>query len=216
MWDLRLTSPSRSSRSMGERLVSRPQVGTEFLGEQKEPDRIKARARKMVLRRLELREHTNSELFLYLTSHEVPAHVAAQLLDQCRAVGLVDDARFSHAWVESRGCSGRRSARALRAELRDRGIATDVIEEALQSYTPSKELDGARLFAATKYRSAAGRDRVRILRSVSGALGRRGYPISVCNQVAQETAERLLAALPLEDAECRDAIQELDDSSACL
>lgn len=177
-------------------------------------DRIEASARKMLMRKLELREHTNSELLRYLTSHGVPAQVADRLLHRFRVIGLVDDARFARAWVECRSSNGSRSSKALRAELRARGIPTDVVEEALQSYTPRKELDAARLFAARKYRSAGGRDRTHILRSVSDALGRRGYPSSVCHQVAKETVQRLSEAMQCDEDECPRALASLNDFTA--
>lgn len=46
-------------------------------------------------------------------------------------LGILDDAAFARAWTEARDRTRPRSARALRQELRSRGVAHEVVEQAL-------------------------------------------------------------------------------------
>jgi regulatory protein len=52
-------------------------------------------------------------------------------VDRMTALGYLDDAAFARSWVESRDRARPRGARALRAELRRKGVAAADIEAAL-------------------------------------------------------------------------------------
>jgi regulatory protein len=60
------------------------------------------------------------------------AHMTAVIADLARA-GWIDDARFARAWIEDRLALRPKGARALRAELRARGVAAEVIEASLDT-----------------------------------------------------------------------------------
>jgi regulatory protein len=174
-----------------------------------------ASGRRMLLRRLEQRDHTRSELLSYLTTRGVSDQVAVELLDRFQEVGLVDDARFALNWVECRIRTGRRSARGVRAELLAKGIAAEIVAEALDSYAPSIELESARAFAARRYRTGPGKDRSHLVRSVSAALGRRGYPAAMCIQVAKETADTLASSDLGGNGDAGEALPAYEDSAGC-
>ena len=53
------------------------------------------------------------------------------MLDRFEEVGLIDDAAFARAWVESRHYSRGLAGRALSAELKQRGVAADEIRAAI-------------------------------------------------------------------------------------
>ncbi len=59
--------------------------------------------------------------------------VAARVLDRLRAKGYVDDVSFARYWVENRNQRKGTSLRRLQAELFSKGVAAEVIEEAMRA-----------------------------------------------------------------------------------
>jgi regulatory protein len=57
-------------------------------------------------------------------------------------LGMLDDAAFARAWTEARDRTRPRSARALRQELRRKGVADEVIEQALAAREASAAGEG--------------------------------------------------------------------------
>jgi regulatory protein len=98
-------------------------------------DELRAQA----LRLLARREHTRAELQHKLADAGAAQEIAAQL-DQLEAAGLLSDARFAETYLASR--AARFGAARLRYELRTRGVADAVIDEALAN-PPQDELERA-------------------------------------------------------------------------
>jgi regulatory protein len=86
-------------------------------------------------RLIEQRDRSVAELRRRLTDSldegDDPALVEA-VIDRCLRAGMLDDARFAHEWVRQRAANQRRSVAVLRRELREKGVAAPVIEEALE------------------------------------------------------------------------------------
>ena len=81
-------------------------------------------ARTILLRRLEAAPRTRAELATTLRERNVPDEVALRVLDRFEEVGLIDDRVFARMWVESRQRGRNLSGRALRSELRRKGVPT--------------------------------------------------------------------------------------------
>jgi regulatory protein len=100
--------------------------------------------------------------------------------------GYLDDAAFARHWVTTRAPRGYGAAR-LRAELRARGVASPLIDQALASLDRGDQIDEARRLARRRLAilkraapdKAAGRLRDHLLR--------RGFPAGVVVQVVRET-----------------------------
>jgi regulatory protein len=88
--------------------------------------------RAQALRLLARREHTRAELQQKLAAAGDAPQIAV-LLDQLEAAGLLSDARFAESFVASR--AARFGAARLRHELRLRGVADQLIDEALATGT---------------------------------------------------------------------------------
>ena len=100
-------------------------------------DDPEARARQICLRLLTLAPRTRAQLSDALRKRGIPDTVAAGVLDSYTDVGLIDDAAFARAWVESRHYSRGLAGRALRDELRQRGVGDDQIKDCLLYTSPS-------------------------------------------------------------------------------
>ncbi len=146
-------------------------------------------ARTILLRRLEAAPRTRAQLATALRERLVPDDVATRVLDRFEEVGLINDQLFAEMWVESRQRARNLSGRALRNELRLKGVPDEFIAEALATVTDEDELAGARTIASRKLRSVAGLPRATQVRRLSGALARKGYGAGIAAQVVREVLD---------------------------
>ncbi len=141
-------------------------------------------ARALCLRLLTARARTRAELAGQLTKRGYPDDVSAQVLDRLAAVGLVDDADFAEQWVRSRRVNAGKGKRVLAAELRTKGVDTDVITAALASIDAGAERDRAeQLVRAKLRRERLDGDDTKVMRRLVGMLARRGYGQSMAVDV---------------------------------
>jgi regulatory protein len=155
-------------------------------GPEADPEQV---ARTILLRRLEEAPRTRAQLAETLRERGVPDEVAVRVLDRFEEVDLIDDRLFARMWVESRRASRGLSARALRVELRTRGVAEELIGEALEGIGHEDEVAAARVIAARKARAVAGLPRPTQVRRISAALARKGYSPSVASRVVREVLD---------------------------
>ena len=143
------------------------------------------------LRWLARRPHAERELQDKFRRAGVEAEVADQALDRLRRGGLVDDLAFARAWVENRLQFRPRSAAMLRAELRRKGVASEVIERALADFDDRRAAYQAARAASRRWKDLSFED---FRRRLGGYLARRGfaYPIisPVVTQVWREVSGR--------------------------
>lgn len=143
-------------------------------------------ARAVVLRRLTIGPRTRAQLAADLARRGVPEEVGAAVLDRFGEVGLVDDAAFATAWVDSRHAGRGLARRALRHELRHRGVDEDVVGEALSRLDPDEEEATARALVRARLPATRGLDRAARTRRLAGLLARRGYPAGLAARVVRE------------------------------
>jgi regulatory protein len=143
-------------------------------------------ARKILLDRLSAQPRTRAELADTLAKKLVPDEVAQRVLDRFEEVGLIDDAAFARAWVESRQSGRGLARRALAQELRRKGVSDDVAQEALEEVDPEDETEAARLLVRRKLRSMGRLDHPTRMRRLSAMLARKGYPPGVALGVVRE------------------------------
>jgi len=148
-----------------------------------------ARARQICLRLLTLAPRTRAQLASALHDRGVPDDAAHAVLDRFADVGLIDDAAFARAWVESRHYSRGLAGRALRAELKQRGVDDDQIRDALEDLGPDAEVATARRLVERKLASTRGLPSEARIRRLAGTLARKGYPPGLAFRVVREVLE---------------------------
>lgn len=161
-------------------------------------------ARELCLRLLTTRPRTRTELADALRRRGVPEAAATAVLARFAEVGLIDDAAFARAWVESRHHSRGLARRALSAELKQRGVSGPDITEAVGALDPEDELATARRLVAKALGASRGRPLPVRVRRLVGLLARKGYPAPVAYRVVRE-------ALDQEGADLAEAGADLDD-----
>lgn len=148
-------------------------------------------ARTVCLRLLERSPRTRAELAETLSRRGVPGEVVDGVLDRFTEVGLVDDQAFARAWVDSRQRTRGLAARALAGELHRRGVAREVVEEALLAVAPEEEELAARQLVRRKMRTSAGLEPTARARRLLGVLARKGYSGEIARRVVRSELDGL-------------------------
>jgi regulatory protein len=152
------------------------------------------------LRLLTLAPKTRGQLAGALRKRGIPDEAADAVLSRFEDVGLIDDAAFARAWVESRHHSRGLSGRALSAELKQRGVASDEIRAAIdEQLSPEAEISAAQRLVARKIAATRGLPADQRTRRLAGMLARKGYPAGLAFRVIREALEAEGAAELLED-----------------
>jgi len=147
------------------------------------------RAREACLRFLEHRPHSRFELLTKLRRKGMSDAVSKQVLDRLTRVGLVDDAAFARAWVESRQRRRPQGRRGLAAELAKRGVSREVVEAVLSEQKETEgDLETALRALEPKKTQLRNLSREAAQRRASQFLLRRGFDYGT----AREAVERFL------------------------
>jgi regulatory protein len=143
-------------------------------------------ARQIVLRQLTAAPRTRSELAQALRRRSCPDDVAAAVLDRMEEVGLVDDEAYAGMLVRSRQAGRGLATRALRQELRRKGVDDETAAAALADVDPGAEEERARQLVATRIRSMHGLEPQVQTRRLAAMLARKGYDADVAMRVVRE------------------------------
>lgn len=147
-------------------------------------------ARQICLRLLSAAPRTQAQLAAALRSRGVPEDAAATVLERFAEVKLIDDELFARSWVESRHHGRGLAGRALGAELRQRGVATNDIETALSQLDPEQEVATARELVERRLPATAGMPVPARMRRLTGVLARKGYPPGLAYRIIREALEQ--------------------------
>lgn len=138
------------------------------------------RAFDRAVRLLARRPYSAAEIRRSLASKEIAPGVIDEVLARLESLGYVDDYAFAQYWVENRERFRPRGARALRYELRQKGIADAIIQQALDGLDSAESAYAA---AHDQVRRLRGLDRRTFRTRLSGFLARRGFEYGTVREV---------------------------------
>jgi regulatory protein len=147
-------------------------------------------ARAACLKMLVRAPRTRAQLAAALRRRRVPDEIAESVLARFTEVGLINDAAFARAWVESRHHSKGLARRALAAELRQRGVADGEVRAAVSSLGTQDEVAAARRLVAKRIAATRGRPLPARARQLLGVLARKGYSAGLAAKVVREALEQ--------------------------
>lgn len=153
------------------------------LGPAADPEAV---ARAIVLRKLTGQARSRRELEDALAAKRVPAEVSARVLDRFTEVGLINDAAFAEAWVQSRFSSRGLAGRALAQELRRKGINDALVRSTVDAIDAGQERNQARSLVDRKLNATRSLDREKRFRRLTAMLARKGYSTAVSMSVVRE------------------------------
>jgi regulatory protein len=140
------------------------------------------KAKDLAIRFIEYRPRSIAETRRHLYKKEYPEAVIEQVLERLEAVDLLNDASFARYWVEQRETFKPRSKIALQQELRQKGIARTLIDEAVANVD---ELAAARQAAEPKARRWHTLPEQQFRQKLNGFLQRRGFNYGIIREVTE-------------------------------
>jgi regulatory protein len=138
---------------------------------------------------LSYRPRSRAEVVTYLQKRDVAQSQIDEIVERLERSGLVDDEAFARFWVENRERFRPRGPRALRYELRGKGVSSEVIEQALAMVDPTESAYRA---AEKKARQLGHTDQPTFYRKLVEYLARRGFGYEVARQIAERHWDELM------------------------
>lgn len=146
------------------------------------------------------RPRSEHELRTRLLEADFPPELVEEVISRCLNNGMVDDATFAREWVRQRAEHNKKSVSVLRQELKQKGIAGYIAEEALSTVD---EDDQQAIMKGLIDKKARGmktppQDRKeydKALRRIVGVAARRGFPEGQALGYAREALEARIAEI---------------------
>ena len=148
-------------------------------------------ARAIVLRQLTAGPRTRAQLATALARRGTPDEVIADVLDRFSDVGLIDDAAFAAAWVQSRQRGRGLARRRLAQELHTRGVDASLVRDALDQIDSEDERAAARALVQRRLPAMAHLERDVLVRRLAGMLARKGYHPGMAMQVVLDAVREM-------------------------
>ena len=142
---------------------------------------------------LSRRARSTKELERWLAARDLPGEYIRSAIEQLAAAGYLNDAEYARSFVRSRAAGRGMSSRRVAAELAHRGVARDVVQEAIAEVTRDECLDEraqAEAAAVKKLRTLARLEPDVRRRRLMGFLARRGFS----SELVRETVRKLTLA----------------------
>ncbi|MDN6535587.1 MAG: recombination regulator RecX [Corynebacterium variabile] len=122
------------------------------------------------------------------------------VVSRCLDNGMLDDERFAHEWVRQRQHNQKKSVSVLRRELRDKGVASPVIEDALSQVSDEDQQDILQALVTKKAGTVktVPADRAeydKALRRIVGVAARRGFPAGAGMDAARAALDARISEL---------------------
>jgi regulatory protein len=125
---------------------------------------------------LSYRARSEAEIRQNLRKHEYPETVIEHTLERLRRDGLANDDQFAQAWVENRNTFRPRSRRMMAMELRQKGLADEAIQSAIETVDDEASAYEAARKRAARFKGLEWND---FRKKLSEFLARRGYSYAV-------------------------------------
>ncbi len=175
-------------------------IGQELLPEQLEQLRSEDAEQQAVdraLNFLSFRPRSREEVRRYLQRKETPPYIIEAALARLDRLDFVNDRAFVEFWVENRDKFNPRGSRALKNELRMKGVERDIVDELVDKDQDEELALRAGRKKASSLAHLPGMDYPTFRNRLGGFLQRRGFGYEVVahavkalwNEMKQESAE---------------------------
>jgi len=143
-------------------------------------------ARERALNFLSFRPRSIAEVRRNLKDKDHTETAIEAVIERLMRIGLLDDKAFARFWVENRDRFKPRSPRAIRYELRQKGVADDAIQLALEDLDVE---DAAYRAAEKRVRRYQKEDFYTFRKKMSDYLARKGFNYDVIRDVLDRICE---------------------------
>jgi regulatory protein len=158
-----------------------------------EPEDLEAqrsRAENVSMHALSRRGVSSSEMASLLASRDLDPQVVSDEVERLEGVGLLNDRELAENLVRAKQERKGLGRGAVTSELRSRGIAPELIEQALSEIDDDDEQARADEWAVKRSSSLQGLDRATAERRLNGYLMRRGYRSETIRRAVEKALPR--------------------------
>jgi regulatory protein len=166
------------------------QIGQEITAEKIAALRLEdeyERAKDAALRLIVQRPRSTHEVQTRLKQKEFAAETIEKVCLRLTELEMLDDRTFARYWVEQRNNFKPRSPMALRQELGQKGIAREIINEAVTQIDPEKSARRAALKQVSRWQTLP---KDAFEKKLSGYLQRRGFSFGIIKKITSEMWEQ--------------------------
>lgn len=139
-------------------------------------------AHESALHYLSYRPRSVAELRQHLQGKQVGDAAIQAVIERLQLAGLLDDEAFTRFWLDNRQQFKPRSARALRYELKQKGIADETIADALDEFDEDEAAYQLASQRAPRYRDL---DRPTFRKRLGDFLARNGFSYNTIRDVVE-------------------------------
>jgi regulatory protein len=150
---------------------------------------------------------TRGQLEALLQRKGIAPEAATAVLDRFEELGLINDVGYAEAFVESRHRVRGQGGRALSAELRRRGVADEVVADAVGALDPDLEFETACRLARSRFDRMSRLEPEVKVRRLAGFLARKGYSGAIVARAVRQTVDAAAA----QAAEALDGLEAGED-----
>lgn len=148
-------------------------------------------ARQIALRQLAMGPRSRHQLAEKMRDRGCQPRDIDHVLDRMATAGLVDDSAYAEIFVRSKRAGSGLATRALRHELRKKGVPQEIAEQAVADVAPDQERSRAQELVAARLARMHGLDRDVKMRRLAGLLARKGYPPALAFSVVRAAVDDL-------------------------
>lgn len=152
--------------------LSRGQTLTDSEVDQLADARRLQRAYDLALRYLSYRPRSTEEVRRHLAKKQLPDSRIAEVLERLRQRGYVDDMEFARYWISSRDRFKPMGLRALKYELRQKGVDDEIVDASLAEVDEEASAIRAAQTRMSRYRGSSPQA---FRHKLSAMLRRRGF-----------------------------------------
>ncbi len=159
--------------------------------EQLHSEEIEQRAVDRALNYLSYRPRSREEVRRYLRRKETPPEIIETALERLDRLDFVNDRTFAGFWIESREHFSPRGARALKNELRMKGVERDVVDELVNDEQDEERALRAGRKKAMSLVNTPNIDYATFRNRLGSFLQRRGFGFQVVTKTVRELWKEL-------------------------
>jgi regulatory protein len=137
---------------------------------------------------LAYRPRSVSEVRRNLSNKQIPDDVIDIAISRLEAMGYLDDQAFARYWLENRTMFKPRGVKALRYELRQKGVSDSVINSVLEDLDEQEAAIQAARNKASRY---SGMTRREFQNKLGSFLQRRGFSYATSRDAIEQIASEL-------------------------
>jgi regulatory protein len=128
-------------------------------------------------RYLAIRNRSEKEIRDYLLKKNAAVEIIEKIIIHLKEKKFLNDETFARSWILNRARLKPKGKMVLQMELRQKGIADDLIKKTLQEAQEEipDELSQAKSLISRRMERMAGRSRDEVYQKVGGFLSRRGF-----------------------------------------